>query len=238
MSKMAVYEGLRSEVRSAVREEIGKILTEERVPALGTHVQASRPSADHECTSSSASCPADRTMTFDEFYRKREDEDRDRFQKPPEKKSKEEETSKKPKNVEIKVGLATQVDGIEKAHRGNIQTITVSSCANRHEILHKAVSFDQTFDETLEYVLVYPDFREVIMFSLDSYKSALGKDYKKLTFYLISHKEFMAEPESDDEDSHLCTYGFSGRGCPKEAAKPKTLKSPVQVIAADDDKDE
>ena len=85
---MASYEGLRSEVRNAVREEIGKILTEERVPALGTHVQASHPSADHGCTSSSASCPADRTMTFDEFYRKREDEDRDRFQKPPKKKSK------------------------------------------------------------------------------------------------------------------------------------------------------
>ena len=68
--------------------------------------------------------------------------------------------------MDIKVGLATQVDGIKKAHRGKIQTITVSSCANRHEILHKAVakhsSFDQTFDETLECVLVYPYFREVI----------------------------------------------------------------------------
>ena len=81
-------------------------------------------------------------------------------------------------------------------------------------------------------------FAKLFMFSLDSYKAALGKDYKKLTFYLILHNEFMAEPESNDEDPHLCTYGFSGRGCSKEAAKPKTLKSPVQVIAADDDKDE
>ena len=110
---------------------------------------------------------------------------------------------------------------------GEIQIITVSTSANKEEITQKAVmkhaSFYQSFNESLEYVLLYPDFWEVIhipgtkdMFTLGAYKDTLGKEFKRLTFYLIPLDEYKSDAQSNSEslttDQHLCRYGFSG-GC-------------------------
>ena len=71
-------------------------------------------------------------------------------------------TSQKSANVEIKVGLAAQTDGVIKLRRGKTQIITVNSLASKEEIMQRAVakhaSSDQTFDETVAYALLYPDF--------------------------------------------------------------------------------
>ena len=65
-------------------------------------------------------------------------------------------------NVEIKVGLAAQTDRVIKLRRGKTQIITVNSLANKEEIMQKAkakhASFDQLFDDTFQYSLLYPDF--------------------------------------------------------------------------------
>lgn len=57
----------------------------------------------------------------------------------------------------------------------------------------KYVSCDPSFDTAVEYVLLYPDFREVKLIPGKTQhfilKDAIGKDYKRLTFYLISAEE-------------------------------------------------
>ena len=234
---------IRDEIRTAVREEVSRILGQDQLPCTsGTQLEpSSRSSTVRDRASSSSS--TDRTLSFEEFYKKREDERRDGF-KPPKKTVKESNSTpvvaKKSKNVDIKVGRVGQTDGVMKVRRGKIQIITVSTSANKEEITQKAVmkyaSFDQSFDESLEYVLLYPDFREVIhipgtkdMFTLGAYKDALGKEFKRLTFYLIPLDESKSDAESDSEslttDQHLCRYGFLG-GC----NHTKTAESPALVI--------
>lgn len=156
--------------------------------------------------------------------------------KPPRKKmrgshsghSKSKKSTQKSTIVEIKVGLAGQTDGVIKLRRGKTQIITVNSLAKKEDILQKAkakhASFDQSFDDTFQYTLLYSDFREVVnvpganeTFQLSSYKQAIGKEFKRLTFYLIPVDDFTdMSDESDSEaianpakQSHLCEF-FSG----------------------------
>ncbi|PFX24850.1 Heparan sulfate glucosamine 3-O-sulfotransferase 2 [Stylophora pistillata] len=142
--------------------------------------------------------------------------------------SKSKKSTQKSTIVEIKVGLAGQTDGVIKLRRGKTQIITVNSLAKKEDIMQKAkakhASFDQSFDDTLQYTLLYPDFREVVnvpgtneTFQLSTYKQAIGKEFKRLTFYLIPGDDFTdMSDESDSEaianpakQSHLCEF-FSG----------------------------
>ena len=63
--------------------------------------------------------------------------------------SKGQKSTQKSTNVEIKVGLAAQTDGVIKLRRGKTQIITVNSLANKEDIMQKAkakhASFDQSF---------------------------------------------------------------------------------------------
>ena len=241
---------VRDEIHAAVREEVSRMLGSPFTSATRCEISegASRSTSVVSSESPDDSSSSERTQSFEEFYRKREEERQHGF-KPPKKKIKTNQsrhsigrTSQKSTNVEIKVGLAAQTDGVIKLRRGKTQIITVSSLANKEEIMHKAVakhsSFDQTFDETLAYALLYPDFREVIhvpgtneKFTLAAYKQAIGKEFKRLTFYLIPLEEFYTNnsEESDSEifegtanRSHLCTYGFSGP-CRKGKATERTV---------------
>ena len=227
---------VRDEIRAAVREEVSRMLV------------SSRPEREvSEGISPSTSLvklrPSERTLSFEEFYEKRE-EDRQNGFKPPRKKmrgshsghSKGQKSTQKSTNVEIKVGLAAQTDGVIKLRRGKTQIITVNSLANKEDIMQKAkakhASFDQSFDDTLQYSLLYPNFREVVnvpgtneKFQLSTYKQAIGKEFKRLTFYLIPVDDFTdMSDESDSEatakpakESRLCEF-FSG-ACPKREAK-------------------
>ena len=94
--------------------------------------------------------------------------------------------------------------------------ITVSSSATKEEITQKAIenlhrSFDQTFDQSVAWVLLYPDFREIQWipgsrqpFILSNYKQAIGKDYKRLASYLIPLDDVTENSdESGNESSKL-----------------------------------
>lgn len=78
---------IQDEIRTAVCEEVSQILGQDQLPsALGTQLEpSSRPTSVCDRTSSSSS--TDHTLSFKEFYKKREDERRDGF-KPPKKKVK------------------------------------------------------------------------------------------------------------------------------------------------------
>ena len=137
--------------------------------------------------------PSDHTLSFEEFYEQWEEYCQSGF-KPPQKKirgshsghSKGKKSTQTSANVEIKVGLAVQTDGVIKLCHGKTQIITVNSLANKEEIMRKAkakhASFDQLFHDTFQYSLLYPDFWEGVnvpatneKFQLSTYKQAIGR---------------------------------------------------------------
>ena len=168
--------------------------------------------------------------------------------RPPSKKKKSSSSAneaKKAVNVDIKVGVATQSDGKIRMQPGKTHFVSVSTEADRYEIIRKAItkhaSFDQTFDETLVYRLLYPDFREVRyipgtteLFKLSKYKQAIAKDYKRLTFYLISLDD-VEECESDGETlDDWSKFGFlrtSNGTTPQDLPKPKDGGSTSGALA-------
>lgn len=227
---------IRSEIREAVREEVTRLLgstasTSSSPSSVGTcelrretsdserssgasSSRSSNPRVRHNDPSTSSSSSSS-TVSFQEFYKLRESQ-RQQGCKPPKAKKKKKDSSstsseKKPTNVDIKVGLASQTDGAIKTRRGKTHVITVTSTATKEQIVEKAVekhsSFDQSFDDTVAYVLLYPDYREVRCvpgttqpFVLANYKQAIGKDYKRLTFYLLPLDDV---DNSDDSDKEL-----------------------------------
>ena len=87
-------------------------------------------------SSSGASCsdPSNCILSFEEFYKMRESQRQKGF-KPPSKKKKKgsSNTASAPKkdiNVEIKVGIVAQTDGVIKLRRGKTHVIAVNSSVN------------------------------------------------------------------------------------------------------------
>ena len=102
----------------------------------------------------------------------------------------------------------------------------------------KHASFDQSFDDTLKYSLLYPNFREVVnvpgtneKFQLSTYKQAIGKEFKRLTFYLIPVNDFIDMSDVSDseapakpaKESRLCKF-FSGACLKREAKRDWELR--------------
>ena len=131
---------VRNEIREAVREEVSRLLgsTSSTSSSTSPRPEWSRESetASHSITpqsavipsSSGASCSdlSDRTLSFEEFYKRRESQRQKGFKPPSKKKKKGLSTTpsapKKDTNVEIKVGLAAQTDGVIKLCRGKTHT--------------------------------------------------------------------------------------------------------------------
>ncbi|CAB4020913.1 Hypothetical predicted protein [Paramuricea clavata] len=224
---------VRNEIREAVREEVSRLLgsTSATSNSTATGTESSResnnerpPATPQTQSSSFSDCPSTptprtRTLSFEDFYKMRESQRQSGFKiSKKKKKGLSTTTSNAPKkstNVEIKVGIAAQTDGLVKVRRGKTHVVTVSSSATKEEITQKAIekhrSFDQTFDETVAWVLLYPDFREIQWipgttqpFILSNCKQAICKDYKRLTFYLIPLDDVMESlDESGNESSKL-----------------------------------
>jgi hypothetical protein len=211
---------MRNEIREAVREEVTRLLSGTS-PSTSTSEETRRQCDDKNRSSSRSSIPctsqSSSTLTFEDFYKMRESQ-RQLGCKPQKKRKKSPSTSapKKSTNVEIKVGMASQSDGTIKTRRGKTHVITVNSSASKEEIVQKAVekhsSFDQSFDDTVAYVLLYPDYREVHCipgttkpFVLSEYKQAISKDYKRLTFYLIPLDDVVDNSDESDQESRKST---------------------------------
>lgn len=208
---------VQDEIRAAVHEEVSQMLGSPSTSGTGREISvvASRSTSLVNSDSPDHSSSSECTLSFKEFYRKHEEELRHGF-KPPKKKI------KKPVppfhgHYFTEIGKCRNKGWFGSPNRRSnkaslwTQIIALNSLANKEEIMQKAVakhaSFDQTFDETLAYALLYPDFREVIhvpgtndKFSLAAYKQAIGKEFKRLTFYLIPLKEFYTS-KSDESDS-------------------------------------
>lgn len=147
--------------------------------------------------------------------------------------------------MEVKVGIAYVADGgVCKARRGKTHFVTVKSSADKEEITRKAVekhsSFDQTFDGTIPYVLLFPDFSQVNFvpgtkeaFLLSSYKKALGKDYKRLTFYLIPFEDF--QETYDDSSTEECAKEENFGGGTTRRQESSALHRKETIILNDDD---
>ena len=233
---------IRNEIREAVREEVTRLLsgtspsTSSSEESRHQHDSESRSSSSNtpstpSCSRSGSNPNANGTLSFEDFYRMRESQ-RQLGCKPSKKKKKgplpSTSAPKKPTNVEIKVGIASKSDGTVKTRRGKTHVITVNTSASKEQIVQKAVekhsSFDQSFDDTLAYVLLYPDYREVRCipgttkpFVLSEYKQAIAKDYKRLTFYLVPLDDVLDNSDESDQESRKSThvsadirkYGFS-----------------------------
>ena len=176
------------ELRKAIQEEISRAFRDVGSPQMSCTPSTSNSSS----TAANSSRPA--TLTFEEFYQKRERERQSDFNPKSKKKARREE---KTKEVEVKVSLAScSNEGVIKSRRGKTQAVRVNTTATKDDLLKKALekhtTFDQTFDASVPYTLLYPDFSEVRnipgtteAFKLSSYKEAISKEYKRITFYII-----------------------------------------------------
>ena len=167
---------LRKEIQAAVREEVSTVIGSSTDPiptTTGTTYRSStaetRTGVGRDSPSTSTSSTEERTLPFGELYALREKERQDGFV-PPKKKMKKQPLGKpavpaKHMDVEVKVGIASHFDGVFKSQRGKMHSITMKSNADKEDITQKAIakhsSFDQTFDGTIPYVLLFPDFSEV-----------------------------------------------------------------------------
>ena len=133
------------------------------------------------------------TLTFDEFYAEREEARRGDFNPKPKKKKIKLSMDKKellPKQVEIKVALVYQDDGLFKPCRGKSK-----SCVSRPLVLGK-IFFKVLLRNTQRFTrpLTKPSrtpystltsvrfvlYQEMDIFTLCAYKEATGKEYKRL----------------------------------------------------------
>jgi len=119
----------------------------------------------------------------------------------------------------------------------------VKSYADKDEITRKAVekhsSFDQTFDGTIPYVLLFPHFSRVFFVPgtkeaivLSSYKKAIGKDYKRLTFYLIPFEE-VQEMYNDSSTEECAKEENFGGGSTRGQESPALHH--IEIIILNDD---
>ena len=229
---------IRNEIQEAVREEVSRLLggsstnkirrDNETDTRLTTQSCQPIESSTSSNSSGSRMTSGSNTLSFEDFYKLRK-RDRQRGFKPSSKKKKKSSatvsTPKKVVDVKIKVGVAAQSDDSIKIRHGKMLFVSVSTEADREEIIRKAVarhaSFDQAFNETLTYLLLYPDFRKVQviprtteLLKLSKYKEAIAKDYNRLMLYLILLDD-MEECDSDDKQApHWSSFGFLRTGIP------------------------
>lgn len=164
-----------------MREEVSRALT--TGSEKNTDLSAANQSTNAPSISTSANTPT--TMTFEDFYKKREKMRQGDFKTGKRQKLAVKEA--KDVDAEVKVCIASQKDGVIKPRRGKTQIVRVKSSSSKEDLLMKAIEkhslFDQSFDNTDSFTLLYPDFKEVNVipgtsksFTLAGYKEASGKD--------------------------------------------------------------
>ena len=115
-------------------------------------------------------------------------------------------------NVTINIGLMRMADTDLKPVWGKRLPIQVPKSASYARILSqgidKWVAFDRKFDGEEDYVVLYEDGSHAIFlpgqeddFRLETYKTELGRDFKRITMYLCTTADFELSQEHEDRKS-------------------------------------
>ena len=141
------------------------------------------------------SVPHGKVLTFEQFLKR--------------KTCKENATNLRPKKkarsdpnelVMVYIGLKRYKDGCLKTVKGKRLPIRVPKSATCKLILQKAIekmaAFDRSFDADEKYDLLYEDGSTALFmpgtkdfFELEKYRFELGRDYKRITFYLCTQSD-------------------------------------------------
>ena len=126
-----------------------------------------------------------------------------------------EPTQKKGADVIIYIVLVTWSEkcGCHKKKHGKRLALRVNTKDSAFTILQKAVSKWKAFNsdcyiEDEEYMLLLEDFQEAIFlpgsnkefFTLKRYQEDLGKDFKRITFYLCAKSDFLMHEFADEKN--------------------------------------
>ncbi|XP_023805102.1 uncharacterized protein LOC101162181 isoform X2 [Oryzias latipes] len=159
-------------------------------------------------TSEAESSGTDALATFQNFRSIKDMERRSCFKK---------KKNLKEKYVKMLIGLMTRKDSILKPVRGSCLPLVVEPESNATQLQKAAEQKMRNFNQNLNcgpYTLLYPDGTEVknipgtqTSFSLQLYKEAIGKAYQRITLYLCTVEDFVAQIEehvtSDSSDSEV-----------------------------------
>ena len=118
--------------------------------------------------------------------------------------------------VQVNVGVLGRDNyGDLKPLRGKRLPVKVKDSCNRLDLkaaaIRKHSNHDQSFIANEEYVLLFPDYTEVITvpgegrmpFKLSSYKDELGKPFSQMTFYLYPLEVFMPASKGAVSDTFV-----------------------------------
>ena len=100
----------------------------------------------------------------------------------------------------VYIGIKRFKDGCLKTVKGKILPVRVPKSATCRLILQKATekmtAFDRSFDANEKYDLLYEDGSTALfmpgtkdLFELEKYRFELGRDYKRITFYLCTQSD-------------------------------------------------
>lgn len=166
-----------------------------------------------------------KTLSFDTFKKRKEEERSGRFQS---KKSKSGNSStpitkgKENQEVSINVGFMKFEDDKLKKCRGRALPVKVAIEADRKTILERSVrkhaNHFRDVHSNLDYILLYPDSSEILHlpgtteeFVLNKYKEDVGRNYNRITFFIATKTDYelnrlselgaiLEEEESDREN--------------------------------------
>lgn len=182
-----------------------------------------------------------KTVSFDEFKKRKENERSSRFQ-PKVKKSKTSKAKSKvhANETSINIGfMKLESQKNLKRCRGKTLPVKVSTTANAHSILEKGVkkhsNHDKKVCEEIQYVLLYPDCSEVINlpgtnepFVLEKYREDVGKAYNRITLFIAKKTDYIVaelpslEDSESDNDEDLELPNTQNTGSVQEQARAST----------------
>lgn len=178
-----------SSSRSAASNTSPNIQQDTRPTAVASHIQTTcaRP-----------------IMTFHDFKSVKEKDRQGHFKNKASKKRKTDNNTEK--LVTIKIGMITyrKDTGTLKPVRGSQLAVSVSPSSNSREVRAKAVEKQSRFNQSISkfpdvYYLLYPDLTQVVNlpgtdeeFTLERYKKELGKAYERITLYLCTATDHLA----------------------------------------------
>ncbi|XP_067027006.1 uncharacterized protein [Acropora muricata] len=187
-----------------------------------------------------------KSLSFDDYKKKKEDERRSKFKKANTKDTKRPAAQKSTNEVaKVQVGLVTSSPDSDhlKKMKGRTIPVLIDTRADASTLLHTAVEkhgrhFKQ-FSKHFDYVLLYPDMSVVqnlpasnTPFTVEKYKRDLLKPYSKMYFWLCAKDDFESAnnvTSSDSEDDMLTKHAFEASYNSSNVACDVPVLTPPEV---------